>query len=143
MSVHGLNPYVGFNAIPFQMVSDQGVMTDWEEHPVFAEKKVAGKSQTKRQFMGYDPDTLETRVLVAGPEDFAAIRSSVGTTATLVMLPVATAYAPRADQFHRLDADYLTVANTTLLGISDRRPLRDGRVLCTLLFAREHDEGGA
>lgn len=143
MSVHRLDPLVGFNGIPFQPVSDEGVMTDWEPHPVWSKRKVAGSSRIKRRFMKYDADTLTIRALVAGKEDYFALLDAVGTSAELILIPAATLLDPLARQFHRINSDYVRFPATTLVQVDKPRPLRDGRAFCTLHFEREHEEGAA
>lgn len=143
MTVHGIDPYVGFNGIPFSPQSDRGVMTDWEFHPVWAKRKVAGSSVVKRRFMKYDADTLELRVLVAGKTEYFALLDAIGTSAELVLIPAATMLDPGSRQFHKVDSDYVRFPATTLVDVSKPQPLRDGRALCTLRFEREHEEGAA
>lgn len=143
MSVHRLDPFIGFNGIPFSPVSDDGVMTDWVVHPVWAKRKVAGASLTKRRFMKYDADTLELRVIVAGRDDYLALLDAIGTSADLVLIPVATMLDPLARQFHKVNTDYVRFPATSLMGVSDPRPLRDGRGMVTLSFERDHEEGAS
>ena len=141
MSVHGIDPLVSFNGIPFSPRSERGQPPEWQVRPVWARRKVAGSSTVKRQFMQYDADRLEVEALVPDATAYAALQDAIGTEATLTLIPEAVIIAPASRQFHRIGTDYVDFPATTLVTIEEPRRLRDGRALCTLVFEREHETG--